>query len=565
MKTLDFRAFLWYNFLMKTKIFTAEELNHVSKDMVIKMYLQLAESFDRMSVQLENLTEQVAILTQQKFGRKTEKASAVTSDQITIADILAGDMKDVLNEAEATAGDSVEEPDLQTITYKRKKKVGKRAADLSQLELVVDEPVTLTEEELNARFPDGYRRLPDEIYYEVEYVPARLLAHERHIAVYAGKNDSGIAKAKRPERLLSNSLLTTSLAAGIIDAKFVNHIPLNRQAEDFRRRDFEVSKQVLSGWVIKAAQRYLRVVFEHMKKKLLTSVLIHCDETPFKVVRNGRGPSSKDYMWVYHTCERYGCPPIYLYVYEEGRRDTQALRAFLGDYEGILMTDGYQVYHTAANENPEKLTVAGCWTHCKRKYAEYVKGVGTEGFRGTIADEGVKRIQAIYHMENMVKGKTKTYKPTDEEILRNRQALVKPVVDSYFEWVKKTAENPLVDKGSKVMGALTYSIHQEPFLREFLDNPLIPLDNNDAERSIRSFCVGKHSWHIIATKEGAQASAILYSIAETAKANNLKTFEYFQYLLDQILLHLDDAPDSYLDDLMPWSANLPEHCRKNRF
>ena len=177
-------------------------------------------------------------------------------------------------------------------------------------------------------------------------------------------------------------------------------------------------------------------------------------------------------MWVYHTCERYGCPSIYLYVYEDGRRDTQALRAFLGDYEGILMTDGYQVYHTAANENPEKLTVAGCWTHCKRKYAEYVKGVGTEGFRGTIADEGVKRIQAIYHMENMVKGKKKTYKPTDEEILRNRQALVKPIVDSYFEWVKKTAENPLVDKGSKVMSALTYSIHQEPFLREFLDNPL---------------------------------------------------------------------------------------------
>ena len=132
----------------------------------------------------------------------------------------------------------------------------------------------------------------------------------------------------------------------------------------------------------------------------------------------------------------------------------------------------------------------------------------------------------------MVKGKDKTYKPTEEEILRNRQILVKPLVDSYFEWVKSVAANPLVDKGSKVMSAITYSINQEQFLREFLDNPIIPLDNNEAEASVRSFCVGKHSWHIIATKKGAGSSAILYSIAETAKANNLKTFDYFQYLLE---------------------------------
>ncbi len=549
---------------MKAKTFTQEELNNISKESLIKMYLALAESFEKVTIQLENLTEQVAILTQQRFGRKTEKSFALTSDQMTIADLLPENMKDIFNEAEATADDSAKEPEVETIIYQRRKRVGKRSEDISKLEVIVDETITLPDEELNELFPDGYRRLPDEVYHEVEYVPAKLVVHEKHIAVYAGKNDTGVVKAARPERLLKNSLLTPSLAAGVIDAKYVNHIPLNRISEDFRRKDFELSRQVLAGWMIQLTERYLRVVYERMKKELLSSKLIHCDETPFTVVKNGRGANSKDYMWVYHTGEKYGCPPIYLYAYDDGKRDTQTLKKFLGDYSGIIMTDGYQVYHTAAKERPDELTVAGCWVHAKRKYAEYVKSVGTEGFRGGIANEGVKRIQAIYHMENMVKGKDKTHKPAPEEILKNRQTLVKPLVDSYFAWVKSIAANPLVDKGSKVMSAITYSINQEQFLREFLDNPIIPLDNNEAEASVRSFCVGKHSWHIIATKKGAGSSAMLYSIAETAKANNLKTFDYFRYLLEQLLLHLDDAPAEYLDSLMPWSKELPEQCRKNK-
>lgn len=134
---------------------------------------------------------------------------------------------------------------METILYQRRKRTGKRSEDISQLEVVVDETITLPEDALNTLFPEGYRRLPDEVYHEVEYIPARLLVHEKHIAVYAGKNDTGIVKANRPERLLKNSLLTPSLAAGVIEAKYVNHIPLNRLSEDFRRKDFEISRQVL--------------------------------------------------------------------------------------------------------------------------------------------------------------------------------------------------------------------------------------------------------------------------------------------------------------------------------
>ncbi|WP_278145464.1 IS66 family transposase [Lacrimispora saccharolytica] len=154
-------------------------------------------------------------------------------------------------------------------------------------------------------------------------------------------------------------------------------------------------------------------------------------------------------------------------------------------------------------------------------------------------------------------------KSSDEERLDHRKNSVKPLMDAYFEWIKENAGKTGLDKSSKLAGALDYSIHQEQFLRVFLEDPKIPLDNNDAERSIRSFCVGKHSWHIIDSKNGAEASAALYSIAETAKANDLKPYEYFSYLLEQLMHYpRNNVPDDELVKLMPWSEELPDRCRK---
>ncbi len=549
---------------MKTTTLTQEELNNIPHQMIVKMYMQLAQSFDALTNQnkeldrkLDILQEQLALLTQQRFGRKTEKTSSIPVEQITIDDILSLGVRNIFNEAEAIVSESdVEEPDVETITYTRRKKKGKREEDLKEIEVVVEDTITISEEELAGHFPYGYNRLPDEIYKDLEYIPAKFLVHEHHIAVYAGKKDTGIIKADRPERLLKNSILTPSLAAGVINEKYINHIPLNRLSEDFKRKDVNISKQVMAGWMIKLAERYFTVVYKHMHDKILKSKLLHCDETPFTVINNGRSANSKDYMWVYHSYELYGSPPIYIYDYHDGKRDTEALRDFLTDYEGTLMTDGYQVYHTLSKEKPDNIKVAGCWSHMRRKFALHIKSLGTENAKGTIADEGIKRIAAIYHVDNMYKDRS------EKDRLKNRQDSVKPLVDAFFSWARDLDARPDIDKSSNMGKAITYALNQEKFLREFINDPMIPLDNNDAERSIRSFCVGKHSWHVIGTKNGAKSSAILYSIAETAKANNLKTFDYFKYLLEQILLHIDDSPKDYIESIMPWSENLPQSCRK---
>ena len=141
-----------------------------------------------------------------------------------------------------------------------------------------------------------------------------------------------------------------------------------------------------------------------------------------------------------------------------------------------------------------------------------------------------------------------------------RQLVVKPLVDAFFVYLKQN--EPKIPKGGKMKEAFTYALNQERYLKVFLEDGDVPMDNNASERAIRGFCIGKKNWEMIDTVNGATSSAIIYSIAETAKANNLKPFEYFEYLLTEIPKHENDTDNSFLKDLLPWSEALPEHIRK---
>lgn len=147
-----------------------------------------------------------------------------------------------------------------------------------------------------------------------------------------------------------------------------------------------------------------------------------------------------------------------------------------------------------------------------------------------------------------------------EERLQHRRLTVKPLVDAYFTWVKQNLTK--IPAKSKTANGFSYSINQEQYLRTFLEDGEVPMDNNAAEQSIRGFCVGKKNWVMIDSIAGADASAIIYSIAETAKANNLKPYDYFEYLLTEIPKHMDDHDTSFCEELLPWSPSLPENCRK---
>ena len=523
----------------------------------------LTDELKRTNQQMQVILEKWNLAQANRFGRSSEKMGydTGTCQQLELAVMYA----ECFNEAEATVNETPpDEPDMEEVTvtaHKRKKHAGKREEDLKDLPHA--EPVisTLTEEELLEQLGPGYRQLKDEVYQRLEFHPSSVEVKEYHICVYVSADGKKFAKAKRPQAdLFRNSIATPSLLAGILNYKYVNALPVHRLAQDFKRSEVNISPQVMCNWVIKSSEIYFSLVYDWMKDVLLKQPVVQADETTLKVNRDGRKAGSSSYMWVYITGEHDDSgKKIVLYDYCR-TRSTEHLREFLSSYKGILVSDGYQSYHTFSKE--QSLTSAGCWTHCRRRFVNAIKAaqkdLPEEALKNSIAYQALARISAIYKLDGSWKERTSEYR------MEHRQRILKPLVDEYFDWVKEQIKTCNVLPKSETGEGLSYSINQEKYLRAFLDNRDIPIDNSACERAIRPFCVGRKNWNVIDTVEGAQASAIVYSIAETAKANNLKPYQYFEYLLTELPERISRKKDSTfsLDDLMPWSPKLPMSCRK---
>lgn len=202
----------------------------------------------------------------------------------------------------------------------------------------------------------------------------------------------------------------------------------------------------------------------------------------------------------------------------------------------------------------EDLKIAGYWVHCRRRFNDALEVIPKAHRKESILHLIMKQIQAIYREE----GKLSDFSMEDR--LMQRQLVVKPLVDAFFAYLKQN--EPKIPKNGKIREAFTYALNQESYLKVFLEDGDVPIDNNASERAIRGFCIGKKNWEMIDTVNGANSSAIIYSIAETAKANNLKPFDYFEYLLTEIPKHVDEKNTDFLAELLPWSDMLPENIRK---
>lgn len=528
--------------------YTEEKLNSLDKETIIQLFLSQQEQLKQIDHTLQLVLEQVADLKRHRFGRSSERHE--TEAQISFMEV---DGKIVFfNEAEAVAEEGPGEAEETATRKKPKKRQGKREEDLSGLPVVIIEH-SMSEEELEERFgKDGFKQLPDEVYRRYGFTPAKVEVEEHHVKVYAGKKTDEIVRAPHPECLLRGSLVSPSLEAAVMNAKYVNAVPLYRQEQEFERYGLHISRQNMANWTIQCADRYLAVLYDYLHEKMYGYHVLQADESPLLVNKDGRPAGAKSFMWVYRTGRMYTDRQIILYEYQKTRNASHP-REFLRDFNGICVTDGYQVYHTIETER-EDLKIAGCWSHVRRRYDEAVKVLPKSKQKDSRAYLALTMIQAIYREEKLLKDL-----PAEERKIR-RQLSVCPLVEAYFTWVK---ENILkVPQKSKTWEGFNYSINQEKYLKVFLDDGEVPMDNNAAEQSIRGFCIGKKNWVMIDTIAGAKSSAIIYSIAETAKANNLKPYDYFEYLLTEIPKHLDDTDRSFLEDLLPWSPNLPENCRK---
>ena len=536
---------------------TLGELNNLSREELITIILGMQGQLDALNENIEKLIEQVRLANQHRFGRHTETMEAIEG-QLSFFD-----------EADALYNPLVQEPDVEDVLprkAKKKKAKGQREEDLKDFPEDIIPTHTVSREALDAFYGEGnWRQMPSETYKRLRHEPESWTVEVHTVDVFVGtdgEHQDEFMRGDRPKDLFRGSIATPSLLASILNVKYVNSAPLHRIEQEFSRNGVNISKQTMSNWMIGSASRYFAPLVECMKQELLKLPVTQSDETPTQVIRDDRNPGSKSYMWVHRSGEFYTERPIVIYEYQKGRNHELPL-AFYQDYEGVLVTDGLSQYHLVEKKLPGLIN-ANCWAHARRDYADAIKIAdksNPDAVRRSIAYQALSRISQIYKLEGALKDLSA------EERLRERQNTIKPLVEEYFAWVKAQLENTAVPPKGKTAEGLKYSINQEKYLKVFLTDGNVPIDNSASERAIRTFCIGKKNWMFHDSVMGAQASAIIYSISETAKLNNLRPYYYFKHLLTELPKLCDEKGNidsAKLEDLLPWAKELPDECRKPR-
>lgn len=509
-----------------------------AKDAYIK---HLENTIKDLQSQVNNLTEMVMLLRKEKFGPSSEKTPKQVEGQLSL-----------FNEVEVEADASVPEPISKEVKgYARKNPKTKRE------ELIKDLPVreilceTAKEEQYCDHCNSPLRPIGKEVVREeLEYIPAKLQIVRYVRMSYECPRCKHteypfIKKAQTPTSLMNHSLASPSSVANVMYQKYVNSVPLYRQEKEWERMGLSLSRATMANWIIRCSQDYLMPVVEHLQKKLLERDIVHCDETPVQVLKEeGKKPQTKSYMWLYRTGDD-GKPPVILYDYQPSRNGDHAV-VFLKDFKGFVHSDGYSGYNKLTG-----ITRCGCWAHLRRKFIEAIpKRTGTNEPL-TNAEIGRDYCNQLFEIERDLKHLS----PEDRRL--KRLELEKPILEAFWCWL----ENLNVLNGSALGKAVTYAKNQRKYMENYLLDGRCSISNNAAENAIRPFTVGRKNWLFADTPKGASASAAVYSIIETAKANGLNVYTYLEYLL----LYMPDTdwrncPEE-LDMLMPWSEDVQAECK----
>ena len=534
---------------------TLEELNNLSREELITMVLMMQGQLDTLNENIEKLIEQVRIANSYRFGKHTEKLSVIDG-QLSFFD-----------EAEASYDESAPEPLADDVIPSRKKPKKKGQRDLDLKDFPQEQfSHKLSDEELDNFYGKGnWRRMPSETYKKLRHEPESWTVEVHTVDVCIGTDgdhQDEFMRGKRPKDLLRDSIVTPSLMASILNVKYVNSSALYRIEQEFERNGVNISRQTMSNWIVNCSNKYFSPFVERMKQELLKLPVTQSDETPTQVIKESEHPNSKCYMWVHRSGELYKDRPIVVYEYHKGRDHSIPL-AFYKDYKGVLVTNGLKQYHLLEDKLPGIIN-ANCWAHARRDFSDAVKAMekkNPEAVKQSIAYQALRRIGEFYSLDTSLKELSSDIR------LKARQEEIKPLVEQFFAWVKEQLANTAVPPKSKTADGLRYCINQEKYLKIFLDNADVPIDNSASERSIRTFCLGKKNWMFHNTANGANASAIIYSISETSKLNELRPYYYFKYLLTELPKCCDEKGNiepADLDYLMPWSESLPDECRKPR-
>ena len=516
------------------------EMVTISREEYESQQAQLTE----LKLQNQWLLEQLGLAKKRQFGTSSERLQEGLMDQLSL----------MANEAEAYAygTKNATEEQVKVKAHARKRQSG------NVLDIVPEgTPTEVVEHRLSEeeRICDTCGSVMEEIGKEVrrslKMEPARFWIQEDVYYTYACKQcesetgEGNLRKTPKKPTFCPGSFASPEAVAHIMTQKFVMYSPLYRLEQEFQRQGLKLSRQTMANWILQASDTWLRPVYDALHRKLCQESVLHGDETTLQVLKEpGRTSTSKSYMWLYRTS---GCAkqPIVLYEYQPSRKAEHA-QAFLKDFSGWLHADGYQGYHKL----PEKIRVVGCWAHVRRKFDEALQTLPKEKRQGSLAAVGECYCTKLFQLEETLS------ELTAEERYNKRLELEKTILDALLAWAEdasaKTAPKSALGK------ALHYLREQWPYLVCYLEDGRLELFNNRAERSIKPFVIGRKNWLFSNTPAGAQSSAVIYSLIETAKENDLDPYRYLVWLLHNAPEQSqkdEDWPEFFLP------VNAPKECR----
>jgi transposase len=493
----------------------------------------------------EEQKEQIRIMKAREFGRSSEK--------LTVEDIRQGRL---FNEAEMLSAGPEEKPAIEVVriskTVYTRRKPGRvpLSAKLARVEVVVD----IGDDERNS-VPEGYElaRIGEETAEQVHEIPQKYVVIRTVRPKYIVKAVAGSGMPKPsgpprmliapvPERILPRSIATPSLLASVLTGKFCDALPFYRQERMFKRFGLEISRQDMANWAMAVAAK-LRGLIELMKDELLSAPYLHCDETWFQVMgEDDRPDTSKSYMWV--MTGGSGNKRVVLYRYH-ATREADFISKFLATYSGFLQTDGYSGYSAIGEK--EGIVHVACWAHARRRFVEAFEAAMKKGSAGEV----IELIGAVYGVEKKLREKYFGEKGNKdvEAFSAERRELVEPILVELKAWLTTKAAEVLPK--SALGTAISYTLDLWPRLVRYLDCPFLTPDNNEAERAIRPFTVGRKNWVISGSPRGAGASADLYSLIETIKLNGFEPY----YAMRYIMTMLPVTPPERLAELLPWNLD----------
>ncbi|MEK5382431.1 IS66 family transposase [Niallia sp. FSL W8-0635] len=509
-------------------------LEQKNADLEAKLEKEKSESEAKISW----LQEQLRLHQSKRFGVSSEKG-------------IPGQLELTLfNEVEQEADLASPEPTVETITYRRKKKRGQRQLMLENLPVETIDYRLSDEEQVCSCCGGNLHEMSTEVRQELKYIPAevKVVKHVRH--VYSCRHceqeaiETPIQTAPMPKPVIAGSLASPSMLAHIMSQKYVEGLPIYRQEKHLHRLGITLSRQTMANWMMYGADRWLSKLYSRMHQLLVKLDIVCADETTLQVLQEpGRSALSKSYLWLYRTGVEGS--PIILYDYQETRAGENPMN-FLKEFKGFLQVDGYAGYHKVEN-----VTLVGCWAHARRGFTDVLKALPTNSIKPVAATEGLQFCNQLFTIER----KLKELEP--EERYKQRLEQSKPILDSFLSWLKVQEQHVLPKSG--LGKAITYCLNQWDKLVAFLEDGRLEIDNNRSERAIKPVVLGRKAWLFSNTPNGARASAIIYSIVETAIANGLNPYYYLRYLFEQ-LPNLDLTDHDNVDQLLPWSTTLPVSC-----